>query len=252
MVILEIVNKKAPKVGGTKVSNDEPLDVKAPLPSWNYASIVVGVPGSGKTSLVLALIKKYYKKKYDRIYFFSGSLQTIPETFLEKLNDDRIFTSLEPLGEIVKDLKEDEEKPKTLIVIDDLVKDVLEYQKEVMNLLYNRRHIGGGVSVYLITQKLTKIPLSIRAGFDTIYFFSMNNKKELNSLYEDFITDLDRKEFDELIRYINDKKEKHPFLFIDKKNGKYYNKFNELQIKANENIEETKQEDKIVLDKLIS
>jgi hypothetical protein len=238
MVVLEIVNKKAPKVGGTKITNDAPLDVKAPLPGWNFASLVVGTPGSGKTSLILALMKKYYKKKFDRVYFFSGSLQTIPESFLEKLNEERIYSGLEQLEEVVKDIKEDEEKPRCCIIIDDLVKDVMEYHKTVMNLLFNRRHIGGGCSVFLITQKLTKIPLGVRSGFDTIYFFSLNNKKELNSLYEDFITDLDRKEFDEMIKYVMDKKVSHPFLFIDKKNGDYYLKFNRLVIKSNDIVED--------------
>lgn len=246
MTIIEIVNPKAPKTGGVKVDNDTPLDVRKPLPSWNFASLVAGVPGSGKTSLIINLVKKYYKKKFDRVYLFSGSLQTLPDTFLDKLNEERIHTSLEPLEGIVKELKEDEEKPKTLIIIDDLVKDVIEYNKEVMNLLYNRRHIAGGCCVFLITQKLTKIPLGIRAGFDSVYFFSLNNKKELNSLYDDFITDLDRKEFDEMIKYIMDSKVKHPFLFIDKKNGDYYLKFNRLEFKKDE-IEEKKPDEKIIV-----
>jgi hypothetical protein len=237
MTIIEIQNPNAPRVGGVKVANDEPLDVKKPLPSWNYASLVVGGPATGKTSLIINLVRKYYKKRYNRVYLFSGSLQTLPDTFIEKLNEERIFSSLENLEEVVKDIKESDDK--TLIIIDDLVKDVIEYHKEVMNLLYNRRHLGNGCSVFLITQKLTKIPLSIRAGFDTVYFFSLNNKKELNSLYDDFITDLDRKEFDELIKYIMDSKTKHPFLFIDKRNGAYYLKFNKLEFKKDD-IEESK------------
>lgn len=231
-MIIERVNPKAPKVSGVKVSNDEPLDVKKPLPGWSYASLVVGGPGSGKTSLIISLIKRYYKKKYDRVYLFSGSLQTLPESFTGKLNEERIFSNLDSLDEVVEDVKNSNDK--TLIIIDDLAKEVGDKHKEVMRLIFNRRHIGGGIALYIITQKLNVIPLSIRSAFDTIYFFSFNNKKEVNSLFDDYIVDLDRKEYDEMIKYIMDSKQKAPFLYINKRDSKYFLKFNELEIKKPE------------------
>lgn len=240
MPILEIVNKKAPKVKGVKVSNDEPLpNIREPLPDWNYCSLVIGQPGSGKTSLILNLLSKYYKKKYDRIYLFSGSLQTLPEKFIEKLNEERIFTSLDDLEGVIQDLKEAEDKPKVLILIDDLLKEIGENHKIIAGLLWNRRHIAGGVGLYIIGQKFNAVPTTIRSAIDTIYFFSMNNKKETNALFEDYINDLDRKEFDEMVKYCLENGRKHSFLFIDKRNGKYYLNFNELKILDNNSNNDT-------------
>lgn len=239
MVILEIVNKKAPKIKGVKVASDEPLsNIRKPLPDWNYCSLVIGQPASGKTSLILNLLSKYYKKKYDRIYLFSGSLQTLPEAFLEKLNEERIFTDLADLEGVIEDLKNNEDKPKTLIIIDDLLKELGENHKMISGLLWNRRHIAGGVGLYIIGQKFKAVPTTIRSAIDTIYFFSMNNKKETNALFEDYINDLDKKQFDEMIKYCLDNGKKHSFLFIDKRNGKYYLNFNELKIIEDNNKED--------------
>ena len=90
MTIIEIVNPKAPKTGGVKVDNDTPLDVRKPLPSWNFASLVAGVPGSGKTSLIINLVKKYYKKKFNTIH---------------ELLDDILASGMDPNYWVYKDGK---------------------------------------------------------------------------------------------------------------------------------------------------
>lgn len=229
-MILEIKNDNI-KISKVKVANDEPLEgVPKPLPTWNYFSLLVGGPGSGKTTLMISLIKKYYKKKYDHIYLFSGSLQTLPDNFISKLNPDRIFSNLDNLKDIIEQLKNDIEKPKVLMVFDDLVKPIEDNKKIIMDLAYNRRHIGGGISLLVITQKLNKIPLMIRTAVDTIYFFNLNNKREINSLFDDYIENLDENEFNSIIKHINNQSDSHRLLFIDKKNGFYYNKFNKLVI----------------------
>ena len=237
MTILEIVNKKAPRIGGTPVSNDEKMDVKSPLPNWgSFSGLIVGQPGSGKTSLLLSLLKKYYKKRFDRIYLFSGSANTLPDNFLDRLNPERIYNNLDNFEEVIDDIKGSDDK--TLIIIDDLVKEIEEKKKPLMSALWNRRHQGGGVSYFVVSQKLNAIPLCLRVAFDAIMFFNITNKKEINSLFDDYITQYDRKEFDDIIKYIVNKKESHPFIFIDKKNGEIYNKFNKLILKNDDKVEE--------------
>ena len=63
-----------------------------PLPrNLNHFMLIVGKPGSSKTTLLLNLIckrGKMYNKKFDRVYLFSPSLGTIEDCPFEKLADD--------------------------------------------------------------------------------------------------------------------------------------------------------------------
>lgn len=230
MKITEIQNNKI-SLKGVKNPNDEKLDVETCLASHNHFSLFIGQAGSGKTSLVINLLSskkfKSYRKCFDSIYFFSGSLNTLPDKFLSLLHPDRIFTDLENLEEIMNNVE-----GKCLFIIDDLVKEIKEYEEVLKKLIYNRRHIGGGSSVWMISQKITVIPLSIRSQADVIYFFSMSarNKKEVEALFNDFITDLEKDEFNQLVRYVFKDSEPHDFLYINKRENKYHKNFNELQI----------------------
>jgi hypothetical protein len=92
--------------------------------------------------------------------------------------------------------------------------------------VFNRRHIGGGVSLFIITQKLKSIPLSIRSGMDSVYFYSLRNRKELDNLFDEYTPFLERDEFDSAVRYC---REPFCFLFIDIRDAKIFKKFNELE-----------------------
>jgi hypothetical protein len=233
MRISEIKNNNI-TLKGVKNPNDDKLDVEKCLASHNHFSLFIGQAGSGKTSLIINLLSskkfKSYRKCYDAIYFFSGSLNTLPDKFLSLLHPERIFTDLENLEETINNVE-----GKVLFIIDDLVKEIKEYEEILKKLIYNRRHIGQGSSLWMISQKITVIPLSLRSQADVIYFFSMSarNKKEVEALFNDFITDLDKDEFKELIKYVFDKySEPHDFLYINKRENKYYKNFNELTLSA--------------------
>lgn len=240
MTIIEINNPKAPRIRGVKVNNDDPLPVLKPLPNWNFASVICGTPGTGKTSLLINLVTRYYKKMFNKVYLFSGSLQTLPDRFTSKIHEERIFSNLDNLEQIMEDIKASDDK--CLLIFDDLMKEVDDNKKLISKLLANRRHMGAGCCVFVVTQKLNRLSLILRTMFDSVYFFSLESKRELNSLFDDYIS-LDRKEFDEIVRYAKDSKVQHPFLFIDKRNGEIYLKFNKLEIKNEPVVEEVKKED---------
>ena len=81
------------KLSGLPVSGDKLLEgIPDGLPREpSMRMLIIGAPGSGKTSLMVSLLSKYYKKKFDRIYLISGSKQTLPDTFLSKLNESRVY-----------------------------------------------------------------------------------------------------------------------------------------------------------------
>lgn len=238
MKLREIEHDGKLKLKGAGNPNDQALEgVEPPLPSHCFAMLLSGTPGSGKTSLLVSLLtsKHAYKRKFSRIYYFSPSMSTLPETFTSKLHPGRVFSSLDALPDVLKeigDLKETGEK--ALIVIDDLVKELNgDYKKEVLNLLNNRRHQGGGVCVALVTQKLRSVPLAIRNACDSVFFFSLKNRREINDLFDDCISSfLSRVEFETVVKHCTG--EPYCFLYTNIRAGKLYKRFNELRFEEDE------------------
>ena len=96
MIIREHLPKEKIKIKGYNVNSDQLLEnLPREFPNQCACMLFVGVPASGKTSLYISLLTKYYKKKFTKIYYFNQSLHTVSEKFLNKLSDERIFNSLE-------------------------------------------------------------------------------------------------------------------------------------------------------------
>ena len=72
--------------------------VPKPLPqNLNHFMLIVGKPGSSKTTLLLNLMckrGKMYNKKFDKVYLFSPSLGTIDDCPFEELPEDQKYEEL--------------------------------------------------------------------------------------------------------------------------------------------------------------
>ncbi len=124
--------------------------IPAPLPrNLNHFMLIVGKPGSSKTTLLLNLIckrGKMYNKKFDRVYLFSPSLGTIEDCPFEKLADDQMFEELseEILQGVLDEIRDSGEK--VLFIMDDVVNDMKKearLEKLLCKVLMNRRHQCG-------------------------------------------------------------------------------------------------------------
>ena len=239
MTISEIETKI--KLKKISVENDLALNVMNPLKSNNHFTIFCGASGTGKTSLVINMLtlkgktedgsRKSYRKLYDRIYLFSGSMHTLPkEQFLDKLKQERVFNNLDNLQEVVDEIKASNDK--CLIIFDDVVRELNDKKNKpiLTEISFNRRHIGGGLSVWCIVQKLNKLGTFLRSNADSIYFWNWNNRKEVQSFYDEFVSTLDRSKFDEIIRYVAKDGKKHNFIYLDISTGIYHKNFNRLVI----------------------
>ena len=227
--IQEIPNKKL-DIQAFKMKNDQSIKGMDPpfnLIPYNFFYLIVGRPQSGKTNLLLNFItrvKKLYYKKFDRIYLFSPSIHTINKKI--NLPDERIFNELdfETLQTVIDDEKEEDHK--ILFIFDDLVNEMKKNQKAMLTLIYNRRHIGGGASIMLVSQVFNKIPLEIRKCANVIILFHTSNKKELDSFYDDFIL-IERPIYDQIIRHVF--KNNHNFLMYFVDYSQFFSNFNEIK-----------------------
>ena len=117
-----------------------------------------------------------------------------------------------------------------MIVFDDVVTQISKNMRVMLKLLYNRRHVGKGISVIMSSQKYNKIPLEIRTVATGLFFFETKNKSEIESLYEEY-GNMKKADFLKLLAYVFDKK--YNFLYMNLLNpvdSMYYKIFNKLSI----------------------
>ena len=214
--------------------------IPKPLPqSQNWFMCICGVPGSGKTSLILNLCckrGKLYNKKYDRIYLFSPSLATMKGNPFEDLPEDQKYQELDL--DIIENILEEiaDSGDKVLFILDDVVNDLqknMKLQRVMCKVLMNRRHLcgeGGSLSVILTSQVWNKCPAPIRKCASHVFLYHTKNKKELECIFDELVL-IPKKDYYELLKYTF--KKKHDFLYIDVNkpfDKMFHRNFNQLEI----------------------
>ena len=132
-----------------------------------------------------------------------------------------------------EDNRDEEEEPnRILMIFDDVVTQIKKHIQPMLKLIYNRRHIGGGCSIMMTTQKFNKIPLELRAVASGVFFFNTQNKSEIDALFREYIS-LTKDEFQEVLKYVFDAK--HNFLYINLElpaELSLFKNFNQLRLNA--------------------
>ena len=218
--------------------------IPLPLPQkGGFAMLIIGKPGSGKTTLILSLIckkGKAFNRKFDRVYLWSPSLITMKDDPFELIPEDQKFdeANLENLSEVLAEIKDSGEK--VLFIFDDVIADLRgKGRGAVENLLqkifFNRRHLagaGGSLSIIATSQAYNKIDTKLRKTASQIICYRNFHKKETESLFDEVIL-IPKKEYTDTLRYIFNKK--HDFLYIDTTqppDKMLHKNFNQLSIKS--------------------
>lgn len=224
--------------------------VNKPLEAMNSFSYIVGSAGSGKSSLFLAMLcshptkknptqPRWYYKYFDKIYLISASLQSLPLNKLN-LNEERVFNkySDEILENIIDGEKEDEENNNCLIILDDVIKSIKK-SEYMMKAILNRRHCMtnpdsegcAGCSIWILSQRYNELFLTARCNASAIYLFRTDNKKELDCIKDELMSDLTKEQQNEVLKLAW--KDKYSFLLIMNNrptNERYFQRFNPIII----------------------
>jgi DNA replication protein DnaC len=195
-------------------------------------TIIVGKPGSGKTSLLLSLLssKKIFKKTFHTIFCAipSASLNSIEKNIFEKLPPDQLFEDLtiELLEELYTRSQENAENDyNSILVIDDLqsiLKDVA-IAKGLEKLIIKRRHIH--LTIFLLNQNYGKLPRPLRLLATNIIAFDIG-KIQFSQIFEEHI-DINKNMYDQIINFVFSGN-KHEWLCINTVSKRLYKMFDEV------------------------
>jgi len=212
--------------------------IPEPFPNKTFNMIILGKPGSGKSSLATALItgkkkgQSVYRKKFHHIYLVipEGSLKSLKKNHFKSLSHENIYHTfdVETLQDIYDKVQENsDEEENSLIYIDDLASDLKSgthyLQNLYLRLCFNRGHLR--CSMINAVQRLNCVPKSIRQATSDFIFFEPGNKAESKIIFDEMIP-LDTSEYKKLINYSF--RTKHDLIYHPMHTKKYYRNFNEI------------------------
>ena len=240
MIIIEEPND-LPNMNPVK----ERMDIYVPnihenLPRRNgFVYALIGAGGSGKSSLMLSMFKspRYYRSKFDNIFYFTPQSSFLSVEKHPFCNHDKVYheltpESLESIYDELLALKEESianDCPieHSLIVIDDFANDLKdrELAAKINKAIVKTRHLN---CCWIFTlQSYTLFPKVLRKQITNATIFKPNNNEEWESINHELLQ-MSRQNLLQLYDYCFNKLYTH--LDIDTKENKFYKNFNLLQI----------------------
>jgi hypothetical protein len=213
---------------------DEYPKIKHPLPKPPFTMALVAPTKSGKSNLIVNLLKNSYfgyDDVFDEIYYISPTVG-IDETLRSINEDDDIIKideedDLKYLDDILNDIvknqksKAKEEREPVLIVLDDCL-DYLKKSKRLDSLPSYSRHYN--ISIIITSQVFNALPIKLRKNASCYLIARIYNNKDLQNIEEEIGANFS----DFKTNYDKATKEKYNFLFVDNRNIELWRNFDEL------------------------
>lgn len=239
---LSIKHNTAPALKPCVMACDKPLDKKLDMYELSKiafnkhaTSMIIGRPGSGKSSYIQSLFsKKLLKGVYHKIFLFQ------PPTSRGSAVDD-VFAGLPPeriYDELTLDNLENcvdemalEPDDVYLIILDDMGSQLKNKStlKLLKQLMMNKRHIH--VSMMFLCQTYYSQNKEIRRLFDN-YFVFKTTKNELANIADE-VLEMNKEIIPSLAKLVYDKP--YNYLYINVNTRRLFKNFDEIIVSENNN-----------------
>jgi len=221
--------------------------VAAPLMDTSHFYIISGASGSGKSNLIVNLLKsnkttkdnkhkKSYRNMFNNIILVSPSAHTIKDSPLENISNDQKFDSIsEEVFELVDSMTDDaiQENKHTLLILDDISSQLRmkENEKILNQLIKNRRHLN--LSIWIVTHKSTDASPALRSNANLIFLFRPKTTREIDTIQSEYMM-MSKQRADEIMNAAY--KDRYDFLLIDTSlrtgsDFRYFRNYSELIFK---------------------
>ena len=181
------------------------------IPDHSYRILIIGGWGSGKTNLLLNLIK--YQPDIDKIYLYAKDPYEAKYQYLinkrervsiNYFNDPKAFIDYSnDMHDVYKNIDEynPDKENKMLIVFDDMIADMIHNKK--LNSIVTELFIRGrklNISIAFITQSYFKVPKDVRLTTSHFFIAKIPNKRELQQIAINNSLDIRSKDFANIYR----------------------------------------------------
>lgn len=248
MKIEEIPNSEAVRLAPVRETMDVFLDkiTMENVPNRNgFISLFCGAPGSGKSSLLLSMLKSkaVYKKAFKHIFYFvpEASYMSVLNHPLTDKDNTLIFHELdaEALDAThdyliaLRKFNDEMDRPQehSLLIIDDFANDLkdVEVEKALKRILVKSRHLM--VATCITLQGYIMAPRSIRKLASNLIIFKPQNQAEWKALIEEHLGNLEKKDAEQLYKYAFDVPYAHLDIDTKKPSREMFSKnFNQLRL----------------------
>lgn len=208
----------------------------------SQSTMIIGRPGSGKTSLLYALFKQekpnLLKDVFENIFIFQpkeSSNSMTDKIFHENLPDENIFYDLteNTLKDVFDRIKSDNESDEYqgvlnhCILIDDFtahLRDNPTIKNLLKEVLMNRRHLH--ISIFFLVQSYKSVEPDIRKLIDNFFIYK-TSKQALEQIFNEVI-ELPSKYIYPISSLVFDKK--FNFLFVNVESKRLFKCWDEIII----------------------
>ena len=209
------------------------VDPNLNIPCRNgFHAVFCGSGGSGKSSLMMNLIKGPYKKKFDNIYYFCPMVSFTSVKNHPFKKHDKVYHefTVNALSEIYKELeekKEDKSNEYSLIILDDLADSLKNNDIQVLmnKMMVKSRHLQ--VSWIISLQAYYYFPKQLRRQITNFILFKTKSIDEFQSLARELFN-MNSDDALTLYNYVFDVNYNH--LDVDTVTNTYYKCFNKLEL----------------------
>jgi len=175
----------------------------------SFNALIVGPTNSGKSRFVVDQLYGPFRFKFDNIFLICPTFAHNKTYHRFGENDPRMVVIICEQHEVEIWLKLGRwffEGTNTLIILDDCAasKDVKGRTGQLVNLAFSARHIG--ISVWVLTQKMTSITASFRENVAAIVLFYTPSAKTTKAIFDDYAGELSLDEYKGLISKMKERK----------------------------------------------
>lgn len=238
---METIELIPPKLPNVKMMCDDIIDDK--LTKWPAVdccfsqtsySIIAGLPGQGKTSLAINLLRGPFKKCFNHIYVVipEVSLQSIDakdNIFIKHIDEEHMYHeyNADVLEQIYGKIQQHaSDKEYSMLVIDDFGANFRSDKNAeiIMNRIITKmRHVR--CSIMLLAQNIYQLPKKWREMATNLITYNLG-KSQMNKIFEEFYDYKPHQIYEIMLLY----QKPHDWLALNIKHRRLFFKF-ELEIK---------------------